>query len=317
MGTVPDNPDKKIWTTRELRAAGWTYRQISAAVREKKLYRVLNGWYITADDAHLILSACSLAHPGLVYTGRTAAFLYRVCPMRWPAEAVHPTIARSDPRIRIRRRVPGKAVRRGQFTLSTPAQVAASLVDEDEDEDAAIRVLETGYAGLRGSTTLAEDLADLSRTDRVSLDRIRHNSVIGTASGLEEKALRLIRKALQPELDAGMITIETNVMVRGYCFDIVIREVRLLIEIDSYTYHGEGRARRSSFTNDRCKGNQATRWGYPLLRFTDHSVNNAPEYVGGEVADTVRFLLRRLRRVRRDDEAIATDRPMKDWHPRP
>lgn len=315
MGTVPDMPDKKIWTTTELRAAGWTHRQIGAAVRDKRLFRVLNGWYTTSDDVHLVLSAYGRAHPGLVYTGHTAAFLYGAGQIRWPAEAVHPTVASSDLRIRIRRRVPEKTVDLGIFTLSTPAQVAASLVEGDED--AAVRVLEKGYAGLRGSMTLAEDLADLSRTERGSLGKIRQRSVIGTASGLEKKALLLIRQVLKPELDAGVVTIETNVMVRGYCFDIVIKEVRLLIEIDSYTYHGEGRARRSSFTNDRCKGNQATRWGYPLLRFTDHSVNKAPEYVAGEVADTVRFLLKRLRRVRRDDEAIGTDRPMKDWHPRP
>lgn len=305
----------RVWTTTQLRSAGWTHRQISTAVKEKRLYRVLNGWYTTGDDAHLVLTAYSRAHPGLVFTGRTAAFLYGVGEIRWPTDAVHPTIARSDPRIRIKRRVPRKTVDRGNFALGTPAQVAASLVDEEED--AAIRVLDIGYAGLNGSTTLAEDLEDLSRTERRRLEEIRQRSVLGTASGLEKKALLLITKALQPELDAGLITIETNMMVRGYCFDIVIREVRLLIEIDSYTYHGEGRARRSSFTNDRCKGNQATRWDYRLLRFTDLSINKAPEYVAGEVADTVRFLLKRLRRFRRECEAIETDRPMKDWHPKP
>jgi hypothetical protein len=53
------------------------------------------------------------------------------------------------------------------------------------------------------------------------------------------------------------------------------------------------------------------------LRYSDLSVDKAPEYVATEVADTVRHLLKRLRRNRREDEAIDTDRPMKDWHPRP
>ncbi|AGP29775.1 hypothetical protein [Corynebacterium terpenotabidum] len=304
-----------IWTTAQLRSAGWTHRQISAAVTAKKLYKVRNGWYSDSDDAHVVLTVYSRASPGLVYTGRTAAFLYGAGQIEWPAEAVHPTISRSDFRIRIRRRVPRKTAGRGSFTLSTPAQVAASLVDDDRAT--AIRVLETGYAGVNGSRTLAEDLEELSRTEQAQLHTIRHCSVIGTASGLEKKALRLIREALKAELDRGEITIETNVMVRGYCFDIVIREIRLLIEIDSYTYHGEGRARRSSFTNDRCKGNQATRWDYKLLRYSDLSITKAPQYVAEEVADTVRFLLKRLRRRRREDEAIDSDRPMKDWHPRP
>lgn len=274
-----------IWTTAQLRAAGWSYRQITAAVREKKLYRVLNGWYTASDDARIVLSAYRQAYPDLTYTGRSAAFLHGVGQIRWPAAAVHPTISRSDLRIRIRRRIPGRTRDLGDVRVSTPAQVAASLVKDDED--AAVRVLEVGYAGLKGSIALAEDLEDLeelSRTERAALEDIVRRSVIGTASGLEKKALLLIRKALQPELYAGVITLETNVMVRGYCFDIVIKEVHLLVEIDSYTYHGEGRARRSSFTNDRCKGNQATRRDYRLLRYSDHSINRAPEYVGAEVA---------------------------------
>lgn len=126
--------------------------------------------------------------------------------------------------------------------------------------------------------------------------------------------MRIIHRALRKEVDAGLVTIETNVTVRGYCFDIMIREVRVLIEIDSYTYHGAGNARRSAFLSGRHKGNRATRFGYRLLRFTGDSVRLAPKYVGAETADTVRFLLEH-RRLRREDEAIDTDRQVWLWHP--
>jgi very-short-patch-repair endonuclease len=312
MGT---QQTKQIWTTAELKDAGWDDRRIAAAVTKKALYKLMNGWYVTDPSPRLTLAAYATAYPKLVYTGNTASFLLGVGPMRWPAEADHPSSTRRDPRIRIRRRIPRPSLDLGDLRVSTPAAIAASLVTDDED--AAIKVLETGYSGLTGSARLTEDLEDLSGTGRAKLESIRNRSVIGTASGLEKKALLLIRKSLKAERDRGEITIETNVMVRGYCFDIVIPEVRLLIEIDSYTYHGGGNARRTTFTNDRCKGNQATRWDYHLLRYSDLSVNKAPEYVATEVADTVRHLLKRLRRNRREDEAIDTDRPMKDWHPRP
>ena len=70
------------------------------------------------------------------------------------------------------------------------------------------------------------------------------------------------------------------------------------------------------FARDRCKWNQATRWGYLLLRYPDSAVKHAPHYVSDEVADTVRFELQHLRRFRREDEAIPTDAPMWLWYPK-
>lgn len=310
-------PAKQVWTTAELEAAGWTRRRISAAVEDRTLWKVAKGRYVTVGEDKVVLKA--LHRPGLTYTGATAAFLYGVMPMAYPAQAVHPTTQFTDRVITIRRRVARKGTTVGGMRVSTPAQTAVDLMKDDEDAadaaDAAVRVLDVGYNHIKGSTRLAEDMEDLSRSERKALEGIRHRSLLGTASGLEKKALGIIRRALRPELESGEVTVVANAMVRGYCFDVMIKEARVLIEIDSYAYHGEGNARRSSFTNDRCKGNQAARWDWLLLRFACFSINEAPGYVGDEVADTVRFELRRLRRFRREDEAIATDRPMRLWHP--
>jgi hypothetical protein len=51
-----------------------------------------------------------------------------------------------------------------------------------------------------------------------------------------------------------------------------------------------------------------------LLRYPDHAVKNLPEYVGAEVADTIRFALAHDR-GRRGDEALDTDRPVQEWYP--
>jgi very-short-patch-repair endonuclease len=305
--------DQTIWTTRELYTAGWTKRAVAAAVEKKELFRVGRGFYTTEDDPDTVLKALVVAHPGIVFTGRTAAYVYRSLPLRWPVEAEHPSKRHTDRLITIRRRARQKTTVVNGVEVITAAKTAASLVAEDAD--AAVRVLEWGYTGIKGTARFREELAELSREERKRLRSVAAGAVLGTASDLEKKAVRLIRDALKPELESGRITLETNGMVRGYCFDIVIREARVLIEIDSWTYHGEGRARKSTFVRDRHKGNQAARWGWTLLRFADPSIDKEPEYVAVEAADTVRFILEHDR-LRREDEALDTDRQMWLWHAR-
>ena len=308
--------DKKIWTTAELKDAGWGEARTRRALGDT-LHRVARGVYTTTMDTDVVLRALALAHPGIVFTGRTAAYLHYALPMEWPATACRTSRRHNDDLITIRRRRPGTG-RAGSVTsvrgvdATTAAQTAVDLDNPAEQ----VRVLERGYSGLRGTENFEKDAAHLSRTGRRRLAAIRSKAIIGTASNLETQAVQLIRSALRPELEAGLITIETNAMVRGYCWDIMIPEVRLLIEIDSWAYHGEAKAKRMDFARDRCKGNQATRWGYLLLRYPDSAVKHAPHYVSDEVADAVRFELQHLRRFRREDEAIPTDAPMWLWFPK-
>lgn len=304
--------DQAIWTTAELRAAGHTHRDLGRAVSERKLFKVTRGHYVSKNDAGVVLMAFTKAYPGIIFTGRTAAFIYGVVPMAWPATAEHPTSRTASPHLELRRRAtrPTRQVDRLQVAL--PAKVAVDLIATDEA--AALRVLERGYTGFKGTRRLEEDLADLTRGERKRLNPVLPRAVLGTASELERTAVTIIRRALAKEVEEGVVTVETNKFFRGYWFDVMIREARLLIEVDSYAFHGEGRARRSAFIRDRHKGNQVTRWNWMLLRYPDHAVKNMPGYVGREVADTVRFVLDHGRR-RREDEALDTDRPVQDWYP--
>lgn len=304
-----DYTTQRIWTTAQLLAAGCTHRDIRQAVTEQTLIRIARSHYVSRNTAELVLLALTKAYPGIIFTGRTAAFIYGALPMEWPATATHPTNRRSDHLITVRRRA-GRPTREvGWMQVDTPAKVAVELPTED-----AVRVLERGYAGFKGTRRLEEDLRHLSRTERKLLEPVVRQAVFGTASSLERKAVNTIRKALAKELDSGVVTVETNQLFRGYWFDLMIREARVLIEIDSYAFHGEGSARKSAFIRDRHKGNQAARWGWLLLRYPDHAVKNQPEYVGDEVADTVRFALAHDR-MRREDETLDTDRPVQDWYP--
>jgi very-short-patch-repair endonuclease len=301
-----------VWTTAQLQSAGHTHRHIARAVASGELIKIATGLYISKRDALTVLHAFARAYPGLTYTGRTAAHLYGASGMVWPAQAHHPTSRSMARYLDLRRRVERPTDRRHGLQVSVGAIVAADLAVDDQD--AAVRVLEAVYCGYKGSRRLEEDCGQLTRAERKRLEPVLTKAVFGTASKLEETAVKIIKRALSEEIAAGLVTVEANKLFRGYWFDIMIKQARVLIEIDSYAFHGEGKAKRSAFIRDRHKGNQVTRWNWLLLRYPDHSVKHMPRYVGAEVADTVRFVLGHDR-MRHEDEAIDSDRPTHDWYP--
>jgi very-short-patch-repair endonuclease len=307
-----DYTDRTIWTTDQLLASGHTHRDIDRAVKQRELFRVTRGVYVSANESMAVLQALKKAYPGITFTGRTAAHLYGALPMEWPATAAHPTSRSAASCLELRRRVERPTREVNRLKADLPAKIAVDLLATDEA--AATRVLERGYEGFKGTRRLEEDLAQLTRRERSVLKPLLRKVVLGTASQLEGKAVRIIRKALATEVERGLVTIETNKLFRGYWFDVMIREARVLIEIDSYAFHAAGNARKSAFVRDRHKGNQVTRWNWLLLRYPDHAVKFMPGYVGEEVADTVRFVLQH-KRTRNEDEAIDTDRPVQDWYP--
>ena len=295
---------EKIRLYADLIASGLTRRQIDDAVAAGELFRIDRGLYTTeVPNDLLMLQALAVRHTDVVFTGRTAAYLLGGRTLDWPATGDRPRnrSAHGGALLTVRRRDVKRTFSVDGVRTTTPVQTAVDIN--------AGWLLERHYKGLTGTERLDADLDALSPTDRRAAAPLIADAVIGTASGLEKIALRHIRTALKAEIDAGDITVTTNVLVRGYRFDVVIEEARVLIEIDSYSYHGEGQAEGSAFERDRRKGNQATRWGYLLLRYTDVMVTHESAYMADEVVDTVRFALKKLRRLRREDEAISWDTP--------
>lgn len=296
--------DQAIWTTAELRAAGHTHRDLGRAVSEQKLFKATRGHYVSKNDARVVLMAFTKAYPGVIFTGRTAAFLYGAVPMAWPATAEHSTSRTASPHLELRRRAARPTRQVDWLQVAVLAKVAVDLIATDEA--AALRVLERGYTGFTGTRRLEEDLAGLTRGERKRLNPVLPKAVLGTASELERTAVTIIRRALAKEVEEGVVTVETNTLFRGYWFDVMIRR--------------PASSSRSTVTPSTAKGGQedppssgtgikVTRWNWLLLRYPDHAVKNMPGYVGGEVADTVRFVLDHDRR-RRENEALDTDRPV-------
>lgn len=121
-----------------------------------------------------------------------------------------------------------------------------------------------------------------------------------------------------PRLRKLGATLLVNRRMRHYRFDFTVPEAGLLIEIDSYAYHGKAGslADDDQFALDRWKGNAATRWGWGLLRYPDLCFELMPGKVVDEIVDTARARMDGGRWKFRGVPAaeLETDGAVWDWH---
>jgi very-short-patch-repair endonuclease len=89
-----------------------------------------------------------------------------------------------------------------------------------------------------------------------------------TRSDLERKFFRLLRAH-------GLPLPEPNQVVGPYEIDILWREERLCVEIDSYAYHAD----RQTFVSDRARDRDLRRRGYTPMRFADEEVDERPKVI--------------------------------------
>jgi very-short-patch-repair endonuclease len=318
--TDPQQQKKpELWTTARLRRQGRSSAQIAAAVDEGTIHRVIPGVYSTEPPNDLLrLQVLSQRRRrGVTYTGTTAAHVYGLGGMVWPATGrVDVKSSRDGGELLVLSvGATERAVTVGGVSVTSPIETAVALLATGWDRDRLRTFLTTRYRGAKGNDVLAEDLVALPPRARKDAAYLLDGLVTGTASGMELKAV----KAILEGLDGVDVTVTVNHVVAGYRFDLVIEEADLLIEIDSFTYHGpSGRdSAERTFELDRWKGNTAVRAGWMLLRFTDDTVRWLPEHMVEMVVDTVRYNRRhpRSRRRRTLKEFLFSDRPAWFWHP--
>lgn len=73
--------------------------------------------------------------------------------------------------------------------------------------------------------------------------------------------------------------------------DLTFDEVKLIVEIDGFAYHGD----RDAFEGDRRRQNVLTAAGWTVLRFTWRQVHDDPAAMVAQIKQTRRLLLSRLR----------------------
>ncbi|WP_297005923.1 type IV toxin-antitoxin system AbiEi family antitoxin domain-containing protein [uncultured Corynebacterium sp.] len=314
---MPDTEHRGIfWRTSDLLAAGKTHRQITAALEEGVLHRVVRGLYTTEKPTDLVtLRGLAVVHRRVVYTGGTAMSLYEGGALRWPATGRVPRTAsrHSSDLIRLSHGTPGRTREIAGLSVTSPVETAADLLAEGRRPWQMREFLIAQYAGTRGGEVLDADLAALTR-GRKNAETALDGLLVGTASGLE----RRVAERIAPRLGRLGATLLVNRKMRHYRYDFMVPEAGLLIEIDSYAYHAKhgALADDDQFAVDRWKGNAATRWGWGLLRYPDLCFELMPAYVVDEIVGTAEARMAggpwKFRGI--PVEELVTDGAVWDWH---
>lgn len=271
---------QNIWTTAEL-LKGKTRSELRTAVRSGELFHVARGIYSdTEPSTDLVLKALSKIR-GLVYTGWTAVDLYRGREIRWPVQARHDGGSRRTSEATILAGVPGRLRSKKGISLVSPLQAVFDTKGADEELRECLADL---YSGLRVGEVIERDFGALV-TGKAKARRLLTRAAVGTASTLERKAFAIVREALA-DLP---VTVLANQMVGDYCFDLVIPEAKVAIEIDSYTYHAPGGSgsTKAGFLKDTWKRNDLIMLGWVGQSFTGDCITLEPERVKRRVREVV------------------------------
>jgi very-short-patch-repair endonuclease len=256
----------------QLADAGLGANGVTKRVRAGRLHRVQRGVY-AVGHARLTkegrwLAAVLACGQGAVLSHRSAAALWGIRPQS--TGPIEVTVRTSNGRrkrdgLRLHRcrtlTAPSVTVEDG-IPVTTPARTIADLRPELQPDH------------LRAALRRAEILRlDVGPQPEYAPDRAK--------SDLERKFLRLCRKH-------GLPKPEVNEWIGEYQVDFLWREQRLIVEIDSWKYHGI----RTAFEDDRERDNDLRLAGYEVARFTDTQLSQEPKKTVGRV----RALLERRRR---------------------
>jgi very-short-patch-repair endonuclease len=101
-----------------------------------------------------------------------------------------------------------------------------------------------------------------------------------TRSWGERRLLSLIR-------EAGLPVPVTNRLLLGFNVDALWPDLKLVVEVDGYEFHGD----RDSFENDRARDATLVAHGYRVLRFTAIQLRDQPLVVLGQLAAALALAL--------------------------
>jgi very-short-patch-repair endonuclease len=94
-----------------------------------------------------------------------------------------------------------------------------------------------------------------------------------TRSWGERRLLSLIRQA-------GLPVPQTNRLLLGFKVDALWEDLKLVVEVDGYEFHGD----RDAFESDRARDAVLVAHGYRVLRFTARQLRDQPLLVLGQLA---------------------------------
>jgi very-short-patch-repair endonuclease len=245
-------------TTPQLAAAGLGRRGVSRRVDAGRLHRLYRGVYAVGhrrlSREGRWLAAVLACGPGTVLSHRSAAALWGLRQQTsGPIEVTVPATGGRTKRqgLLVHRSTcldPSDTTSTHGIPVTTPARTISDMrrVLPADQLDAAIRRAEVLRLEVGAQPGYTPDLA---------------------RSELERMLLRICRRH-------GLPRPEVNARVGPYWVDFLWRDRRLIVEADSYRYHGT----RSAFESDRERDVQLRLMGFTCLRFTHRQVSHADAF---------------------------------------
>jgi very-short-patch-repair endonuclease len=281
--------------------------QVNTAVRNGRLHRLAHNIYSIAEPTDELRLQALHDIRGWVYTGRTAIDLYQGRPVNWPVEARHAGSGRRTAEAHLRSGIPERLRTGNGLSLVSPLQAVMDAASPEEYAG----FLTDAYQRIGAHEALERDLASLV-TGRSAARELLAVTPTGTMSKLEQDAFRIISDALT-DLP---VTVLTNRMVGNYCFDVVIPEAKVAIEIDSFTYHalgGQGTTERS-FVKLVWKDNETADLGWLVRHYTQFCIRGAADRVAEDVRNCVLPRMCRVGVSLPDTTDVGQDAVF-TWHP--
>jgi very-short-patch-repair endonuclease len=189
---------------------------------------------------------------------------------RRPGRLIHCTGRLPAHEVTVEHGIPTTTVARTLVDLAAvvPAHHLRRAVERAEQAElfdlGAVRAVIDAHPGRRGWATLVALIADMHR-----------HGVTTTRSDLEAMMLQLC-------IDHDLPRPQVNRHDGRREHDFRWPRHRLIIEVDSWTYHG--RTRRA-FDGDRARDRALLRDGWRVARFTDRQLLDAPEQVANELRE--------------------------------
>jgi len=281
---------RTLVTPEQLAACGLTPRGVAHWVNRGRLHIVFQRVYSVLDGElpplARELAALLAVGEGAFLSHRSAAFFWgmrKTAPAPIEVSVIGRSCSSRDG-IRVHRI---KAidrrdlVRKDGLWVSSPARTVLEVAAVAPDE--LVDVVEEGLAGRRVNSRQLEAVLARNRPCRGAA---RLAALLGDENAMEitrSDAERAFRKLIR---DSGLPRPEANVKFGPYVPDFMWRRERLIVEIDSPTFHGGPRA----FENDRNKDLFYRDAHFDVLRFTREHVMRRGPMVLAKVAQTLALL---------------------------
>ena len=277
----------------ELRAAGLTRGQVTAALRAGRLVAVSRGVYLAADADPTDLTvrrrlALAVGGPDAALSHGSAAAVWGV-KRESGSGPIHVTVPATAPQrrvagVHVHRSTRHDVTTRDRWPISSVPQMLRELALTGTEDDLRYPAL----AAIQRGLISPESLTDRTGVPRRALARwrmIAEEAKAGAVSGGEAHYWRLVRAS-------GLPLPVLNAPVPGlrYRADALWPQYRLIVEIDGWETHGG----RAAFDSDRRRQNDLQLAGYLVLRFPVTEVTSFPERVLLTTEDGLRTRAREL-----------------------